>query len=147
MEQFENNQNKSSGKAHGGARKNAGRKEGSATKRTREIANQAVVEGLTPLEIMLKTMRALVDEADALEGGKGTEMNAHGIDRFALLMQAVHVAKAAAPYVHPRLATIEYIDKDDKNKPQTHGVLVVPSVMDVQEWERRATGRKLPVGA
>lgn len=52
---FENNQTKSK---RGGARKNAGRKAGAATKRTREIADKAAEEGLTPLEVMLQTMRA-----------------------------------------------------------------------------------------
>ena len=42
--------------ARGGARPGAGRKAGSVTRRTREIA-EAALEGLTPLEYLLSVMR------------------------------------------------------------------------------------------
>ena len=42
---------------HGGKRQGAGRKPGSASQKTREIANQAVKDGLTPLEYMLAVLR------------------------------------------------------------------------------------------
>ena len=68
----------------GGKRAGAGRKPGSATKRTREIAN-AVAEGLTPLEYLTSVYRdPSVDEA-----------------------RRIDAAKAAAPYVHARLAQID----------------------------------------
>lgn len=51
----EKNQTPSNGR--GGARKGAGRKAGSATIKTREIANGAAAAGLTPLEYMLEVMR------------------------------------------------------------------------------------------
>lgn len=70
--------------ARGGKREGAGRPPGSATKRTREIADRALSEGKTPLEVMLELMR----DASNLE--------------FRL-----EAAKAAAPYVHPRLSSIE----------------------------------------
>lgn len=69
----------------GGARTGAGRKPSALTKRTREIAEQAVEGGITPLDYMLERLR---DE------------NASPDDRF-------EAAKAAAPYIHPRLAAIE----------------------------------------
>lgn len=69
--------------AHGGRRPNAGRKPGSVTKRTREIAEAVMADGeITPLEYLLKVMREGTDEARQLDA-----------------------AKAAAPYVHPKLAT------------------------------------------
>jgi hypothetical protein len=43
---------------HVGARKGAGRKAGSLTIKTRAIAEQAVAEGITPLEVMLRAMRS-----------------------------------------------------------------------------------------
>lgn len=76
-------QGKSSG--HGGRRKGAGRKPGSITKRSREIAEGALAEGLTPLEFMLQVLR---DEGRAFE------------DRM-------DAAKAAAPYVHAKLAAVD----------------------------------------
>lgn len=70
--------------ARGGARPGAGRKPGAATKRTREIAERAIAERKTPLEVMLDIMHDAEDTATKLEA-----------------------AKAAAPYVHPKLSSIE----------------------------------------
>lgn len=91
------NQVKSS--AHGGARPNAGRKKGAATKRTREIADRAAEEGITPLEFMLEVMRRPSDHEDPKIQ----------VAREAMRFEA---AKAAAPYVHPRLASVEVGNKD-----------------------------------
>ena len=41
----------------GGKRPGAGRPAGAATRRTREIADQALAEGISPLEVMLRAMR------------------------------------------------------------------------------------------
>lgn len=71
--------------AHGGARKGAGRKVGSTTTKTREIAEKALESGLTPLEYMLQVMRNdKCDEARRLDA-----------------------AKSAAPYIHAKLSTID----------------------------------------
>ncbi|MBP2301563.1 hypothetical protein [Azospirillum picis] len=70
--------------ARGGARQGAGRKPGSATKRTREIAERAIAERKSPLEVLLDIMHEATDTATKLEA-----------------------AKAAAPYVHPKLSSIE----------------------------------------
>lgn len=87
------NQDKSS---HGGARKGSGRKAGSATKKTREIADKAAEEGITPLEFMLNVMRTEAsDEMDSKELAIVWGL------RF-------EAAKAAAPYIHPRLAAVEH---------------------------------------
>lgn len=62
-----------------------GRKPGSLNKRTQEIAIRASADGETPLEYMLRVMR------DArVETSMRNDM-----------------AKAAAPYIHPRLASTE----------------------------------------
>ncbi|MFP3637303.1 hypothetical protein SB677_21350, partial [Bacillus sp. SIMBA_033] len=73
FEMMENNQTKSNGSKRGGARKGAGRKPGAATKKTREIADKTAAEGITPLEVMLRAMTALVDQADALAAGSGAK--------------------------------------------------------------------------
>jgi hypothetical protein len=70
--------------ARGGARPGAGRPKGSANKRTREIAN-AIAEGLTPLEFLTNVYRDI-----------GEEMS-----------RRIDAAKAAAQYVHPKLANID----------------------------------------
>ena len=69
----------------GGARAGAGRKPGAITKRTREIADGLATDGLTPLEYMLSVLR------------DPTQTQAVRMD----------AAKAASPYIHPRLANIE----------------------------------------
>ncbi|MET3481558.1 hypothetical protein [Methylobacterium sp. 1973] len=79
--------------AHGGKRTGAGRKPGSTTQKTREIADKAINEGMSPLEVMLTAMR------------KHAEMGEW--------KDAASFAKDAAPYVHPRLAAIEHKGPDD----------------------------------
>jgi hypothetical protein len=71
--------------AHGGARPGSGRKPGSANTKTREIADRAANDGLTPLEFMLEIMRDTSAESGV---------------RF-------EAAKAAAPYIHPRLSAMD----------------------------------------
>ncbi len=93
MADLDNNQDKSS---HGGKREGAGRKAGSATKRTREIADKAMGEGITPLEFMLQIMRT---EPGDIEDAR--LLADHQAMRF-------EAAKAAAPYIHPRLAAVEH---------------------------------------
>lgn len=71
--------------ARGGARPGAGRKPGSATVKTREIADAAMREGLSPLEFMLNRMR----------------------DEEAPMADRQDMAKAAAPFVHAKLSAVE----------------------------------------
>lgn len=106
---IENNQTKSkNSKGRGGARTGAGRKTGSATKKTREIANKAAEEGITPLEVMLFAMRATMNEAQAAIDAQRLA----GVEQIAmplgLLADAAELAKDAAPYMHPKLAAIEH---------------------------------------
>jgi hypothetical protein len=70
--------------------KTGGRKKGTPNKATAQVAAEIAATGETPLEFMLKRMR---DEA------------ADPLMRF-------EAAKAAAPYVHPKLAAIEHTGKD-----------------------------------
>jgi hypothetical protein len=104
-------QKKSSGR--GGARKGAGRKPGSANVKTRAIADKAAQEGITPLEVMLDNMRFAHNEAGALlakllsGGAEPTE----AFDALKELLRyrgmAQEAAKDAAPYLHPRLSSVE----------------------------------------
>jgi hypothetical protein len=74
--------------ARGGKRIGAGRPKGAATKRSRAIADKAASEGLTPLEVMLTAMR---------EHAKENRWD-----------DAASIAKDAAPYMHPRLASMQH---------------------------------------
>lgn len=78
--------------ARGGKRIGAGRPKGAATKRSREIADRAAKEGLTPLEVMLTAMRKHAKE-----------------DRWD---EAASIAKDAAPYMHPRLASMQHTGRN-----------------------------------
>jgi hypothetical protein len=94
----ENNQTKSNGR--GGPRKGAGRKPGSATAKTREIADKAAADGITPLEFMLQIMRTEDEPAE-----EGEEID-YRLRQMRLEMR-FEAAKAAAPYIHPRLSSVE----------------------------------------
>jgi len=84
---------------NGGTQHGAGRKPGSANLRTREIADQAAREGITPLEVQIRTMRALWEKATDKDG------KVIDLDKA---KEACDVARDAAPYMHPRLAPIDY---------------------------------------
>ena len=81
----------------GGFRPGAGRKKGAAEVRTRRIANELAREGLTPLEVMIATMRELWLHAQSA---------ATPAERLERQRAACGVAKEAAPYIHPRLAAV-----------------------------------------
>lgn len=72
----------------GGARPGAGRKPGVPNRRTRQVQEAVEATGSTPLDVMLKAMR------EAYAEGR--------------LMDAAKFAAMAAPYVHPKLAPIEW---------------------------------------
>jgi hypothetical protein len=69
----------------GGARPGAGRPKGSQISKTRETAEKLLADGFTPLEYMTGVMRGDV-EYDEIK---------------------FEAAKAAAPYMHARLAAVE----------------------------------------
>ena len=80
----------------GGKRPRAGRKKGVPNRVS--AARRAAIEasGLTPLDYMLMTMR---------DTGKPLELR-------------LDMAKAAAPYVHPRLASVEQaVQVDSQQQP------------------------------
>lgn len=94
--------------SHGGRRAGAGRKKGSANKRTREIADRAAQDGITPLEYMLQVLRTEPrEDLDPKEYMMAAAM------RF-------EAAKAAAPYMHARLASVEHSGAN--GGPIEHGV-------------------------
>ena len=82
--------------ANGGARPGAGRKRGIPNKATIARQERIAETGITPLDYMLNVLRD-----PTVEYKRRDEM-----------------AKAVAPYVHPRLATTEI--KGDQDKPIQH---------------------------
>jgi hypothetical protein len=82
----------------GGRRPGAGRKRGSVTKKTREVAVEAAKQGISPADVMLEAMRQQYSLArDASE----PEIKA------LFLSRAAQIAKDVAPYVHPRITPVE----------------------------------------
>lgn len=71
--------------ARGGKRSGAGRKKGTVNKRSQEVAAAVVATGELPLAYMLNVMR----------------------DVSADMSRRDEMARAAAPYIHPRLASID----------------------------------------
>jgi hypothetical protein len=75
----------------GGARPGSGRPRGSKNTRTAELARKAAEEGKTPLEVLLDFMRTDINPAVRMDA-----------------------AKAAAPYIHPKLANVDIGNKGNK---------------------------------
>lgn len=116
--------------ARGGKRKGAGRKAGSLTVRTRKVAEQAAAEGKSPLEVMLNNMRHFQEvalDAEAILADMTidelgvTQLPADEqfkrllaeVKKAAGFRQMAHeCAKDAAPYIHPKLASIEHTGED-----------------------------------
>ena len=96
----------------GGARPGAGRKPGGTNKKTREIAELAAAEGITPLEVMVLAMRRKYEAGD-LDG-------------------AASIAKDAAPYMHPRLSSVE-----SKVDARVESFAVGGEPLSDDEWERQ----------
>jgi len=118
----------------GGARKGAGRKPGAATKKTRAIADRAIAQaaqGATPLEVMLKIMNAFMEEAEAARASDDPEQRQAAIKLLGLARDA---ATAAAPYIHPKLGSVDAGGKSKEAVPLS-GVLVAPPARSADEWE------------
>jgi len=75
----------------GGPREGSGRPKGARTKKSSQIAERAAKEGKTPLEFMLEIMR--------------NDSCPENADPAAFHAMRFEAAKAAAPYIHPRLAS------------------------------------------
>jgi len=97
----------------GGRRRGAGRPAGSKNRRSAEIARSVAEEGITPIEVMLGAMRDLWAE--------GTPESKR---------EAAEIAKDAAPYIHPRLASIDQTIREDRPF-----ALIPDQCASAKEWE------------
>lgn len=70
-------------------RKTGGRQKGTPNRKTAEVVAAVEASGLTPLDFMLSVMR---DEDEDMD-------------------RRLDMAKAAAPYIHPKLSAIEHAGK------------------------------------
>ena len=90
--------------------KTGGRKKGSLNKVSSEMKAAIAASGETPLEYMLRVMR-------------DPKADTHRRD---------DMAKAAAPYIHPRLASIE-----QSVETETVQHIILATMPTDEEWERR----------
>ena len=93
----------------GGARKGAGRKQGTLATRTQEIIAATMAEGITPLEHMLNVVRTPLP----------TQMKNESEESFMSrckwhITRQDQMASSAAPYMHPRLNSIETKKNEDQ---------------------------------
>ncbi len=86
----------------------AGRKTSALTIRTRAMAEHIIASGITPLEYMIALMRAPMPERFEDE-----TLAAYECRLIGWRTQGFEAAKAAAPYLHPRLAAIEHSSNDE----------------------------------
>lgn len=120
---FQESSPKSDAKPHGGARPNAGRKKGVGNKLTEKLKAAALKKTtITPLEFMLTLMAKpeplLMPDESALGFARRHESWA------TLTFEA---AKAAAPYVHPKLQAIEHSGPDGGPVPHRIDIAFVPA--------------------
>jgi hypothetical protein len=83
----------------GGKRPGAGRKPNVPNRASANRERAAAASGATPLDVMLKSMRLFLALAD--ESANDKKQFEHYI------RAAAAVAKDVAPYIHPRLSTVE----------------------------------------
>jgi hypothetical protein len=83
-----------------------GRPKGSISKRKQALTIEAIERGITPLEVMLDNMRFYVNEGNR--------------DKASL------IAKDAAPYIHPRLTTVDVGNKDGVSFKGEQTVIILP---------------------
>jgi len=107
----------------GGKREGSGRKRGALNSMSMEAREKAAAEGITPLEVMLTSMREAWDVAQTTEDPK-LKIEAQAA--------AVQVAQVAAPYVHPRLAATEVkVDGDLTNR------VVSGEPLTAEQWAKQ----------
>lgn len=110
--------------AHGGKREGAGRPAGAVTVRTREVAEKALAEGKSPLEVMLDNMRhfqqVALDAEAVIESLNQEQVEALGEtpeEQFKALLAKVkqaaglrvmahECARDAAGYMHAKLSSV-----------------------------------------
>lgn len=86
----------------GGKRPGAGRKPGAANKATAKQREEVKASGLTPLDYLLSIMR----------------------DEIAPRQERVDAAHKAAPYVHPKLASVDHKSSDGSMTPKPDRIII-----------------------
>jgi hypothetical protein len=110
-----------------------GRPKGSRNKRTRTLQAKAIEAGVLPIEVMLGAVAHFRRRARRVKEPERSE----------LLERAAAIAAKVAPYIHPRLASIESRGSLDINQKVTEEVRV--SVEGRALLEETVAGLEVPV--
>lgn len=89
--------------SRGGAQPGAGRPKGSVSKKTQELVAAALAEGVTPIDVMLGTMRKLWDSATTTDPEHIAILTRSGRTQHSVAIEACEIAAKAAPYCHAKL--------------------------------------------
>lgn len=132
----------------GGKREGAGRTIGALTKKTRAVAERAMAEGKSPLEVMLDNMRyfqqVALDAEAVIENMTAGEIGGEPAEQFKMLLAEVkkaaglrimahECARDAAPFLHPRLSSTEV-----KGDVAVAYVVRMPArPADITEWHKQ----------
>lgn len=90
---------KNSNRGSAPGERRGGRKKGTRNKKTAEVLQAVEAGGITPLQYMLDVMRGV------------TPKDATPAETIAFVTLRFEAAKAAAPYVHPKLTSVEHTGK------------------------------------
>lgn len=134
---------------NGGKRPGAGRPKGAKNKKTTEVIAKATSQGVMPLDVMLHNMRKAHGAAEEIEkkiAAGDAEAVARKDELLLLRGEAETCAKDAAPYLHPRLSSIEH-----KTKPYDLSQLTEKQIDELERIlrfadARGANGREAPPG-
>ena len=125
----------------GGARENAGRKKGAPNRKTQEQVQAIKDSGMTPLEYLLSVMRAPLPP-EIQESIESSKLDANTITAISSWHERrIDAAKAAAPYVHPKLSQVEV------NATAKVTYVVSPDPMTDAEWQEQYGGLAPTAGA
>jgi hypothetical protein len=127
-----------------------GRGKGAVNKRTaaiRAVADKAIEEGVTPLEVMLNNMRFYVAEADKMLAKiiAGKEPTIELVEALKGLTsfrnRAEECAVDAAPYVHAKLATHTISGDPDNPLTIAHAIQIIVTE-DGKNWTKVVADRR-----
>lgn len=96
----------------GGKQPGAGRPKGSKNTRTQELVARAAEEGIMPIEVLLNDMRYFYTLGEnkmrlAEQEADGKKQAKHFRASLELKTIARDCARDAAPYIHPKLASLQ----------------------------------------
>lgn len=96
----------------GGKQPGAGRPKGALSQKTQELITRAATEGIMPIEVLLNDMRYFYNLGEnKMRVAEGEEPGKKQAKEFKAAIELKSIARDcardAAPYVHPKLASLQ----------------------------------------